>query len=447
MSCSNPDRNSTIDQLALTKLEPQNYVVEYRGVPVGTYETSGFLNEKGEYEYSHVYTYASTNNLTLQAVRRLRFDSKPPYSLQNAESVKYSQPDSVPYESLAITRANGSLTVELQGSDPVTLNEDFTLNEYFGLESWLITTEPPKGSELTLISLDLGNATLSPNTWFVTDSSSEIVAVRSLSQVESVFEKGLNNVQLKSSSDTTGLMLRRAEGETESLSAGVPLTSNSLDLRVPLKGQLERPRQLVMLRLKATFSNGNPGPWQDLLSSAQTLQIGESATRFTSGSWESKTRTESDNASSSSRLMDLAAKAIEGLSEENEKISALVRFTHDFVDYQAASAPSSIFTTLKTRKGDCSDIANLLRALATSSGLQARTVYGLVYDEASHTFQIHAWNEFRLSDRSYRSVDATWDQPYADATHIEFPDAYLHEILYSLEQMSLQVIDLEYAKT
>ena len=294
MSCSNPDRNSTIDQLALTKLEPQSYVVEYRGVPVGSYETSGFLNENGEYEYSHVYTYASTNNLTLQAVRRLRFDSKPPYSLQNAESVKYAQPDSVPYESLAVTRVNGSLTVELQGSDPVTLNADFTLNEYFGLESWLITNEPPKGSELTLVSLDLGRGTLSPNTWFVTDSSSETIAVRSLTHVESVFEKERNSLQLMSSSDATGLMLRPAETDTGSFSTTVPIASNSLDLRVPLEGQLDRPRELVMLKLKATFASGNPGPWQDLLSSAQTLQIGEGATRFISGSWESNMRAESD---------------------------------------------------------------------------------------------------------------------------------------------------------
>ena len=80
---------------------------------------------------------------------------------------------------------------------------------------------------------------------------------------------------------------------------------------------------------------------------------------------------------------------------------------------------ASALETLRTRRGDCTEHAVLLAALARASGVPTRIVTGLVYTEryagASHVFVPHTWVQAWLGDRwtSFDSAEVRFD-----TTHI-----------------------------
>ncbi len=75
---------------------------------------------------------------------------------------------------------------------------------------------------------------------------------------------------------------------------------------------------------------------------------------------------------------------------------------------------------LAAGKGDCTEHAVLLVALARALGVPARGVHGLVYaryDDGQHALYWHAWAEVR-SAGEWIPMDPTFGQPVADATHV-----------------------------
>jgi hypothetical protein len=70
--------------------------------------------------------------------------------------------------------------------------------------------------------------------------------------------------------------------------------------------------------------------------------------------------------------------------------------------------------------GDCTEHAILFVALARAAGIPARPVHGLVYaryGDGADALYWHAWAEVR-SGSEWISMDPTFGQPVADATHI-----------------------------
>jgi transglutaminase-like putative cysteine protease len=75
---------------------------------------------------------------------------------------------------------------------------------------------------------------------------------------------------------------------------------------------------------------------------------------------------------------------------------------------------------LAAGKGDCTEHAVLLVALARSAGIPAHSVHGLVYaqyEDGHHALYWHAWAEVR-SAGEWIAMDPTFGQPVADATHV-----------------------------
>jgi len=75
---------------------------------------------------------------------------------------------------------------------------------------------------------------------------------------------------------------------------------------------------------------------------------------------------------------------------------------------------------LAAGKGDCTEHAVLLVALARALGIPARGVHGLVYaryGDGPHALYWHAWAEVR-SGGEWIPMDPTFGQPVADATHL-----------------------------
>jgi len=75
---------------------------------------------------------------------------------------------------------------------------------------------------------------------------------------------------------------------------------------------------------------------------------------------------------------------------------------------------------LRAGRGDCTEHAVLLVALARAAGIPARGVHGLVYaryEDGADALYWHAWVEVR-SAGEWIAVDPTFGQPVADATHV-----------------------------
>lgn len=75
---------------------------------------------------------------------------------------------------------------------------------------------------------------------------------------------------------------------------------------------------------------------------------------------------------------------------------------------------------LRVGKGDCTEHAILLIAMARALGIPARGAHGLVYaryEDGQDALYWHAWVEVR-SAGEWIAIDPTFGQPVADATHI-----------------------------
>jgi hypothetical protein len=104
-----------------------------------------------------------------------------------------------------------------------------------------------------------------------------------------------------------------------------------------------------------------------------------------------------------------------------------------------ASIPNAL-QVLDMGVGDCNEHAVLFAALARAVGLPARVVAGAVYSEGM--FLYHAWNEVWLGS-GWLSVDPTFDQMPADATHIKLVEGgpEVHDgILRVVGRLSMEVV-------
>lgn len=417
--------------------------MEYKGTPVGTHIATGRVNEHGQYEYTQEFTLASLQNTSLVARHIHRFSLDPPYLLQQATFEKLHSSTATPYETLEVLRSNVGLRV--QGSDlPLDrFLDDYSLEHYLGLEAWLSSEDLASGHKLSLSTIRAEDLSPVEQEWTVERVTPSRIHIRSSQGIRSEYDTTNSIPQLTFSQHPSGLSLRNVEKLPPTLTT----TSAELSrhrIRVALEGELPRPTELSMLELDVKFTQGKPGPWSSLLSPAGTLivstthnlELQETPHRFVSG--------QNSLSTTSRQVQELANSLTNGIHSADKKLAALVEFTHNYVRYKQSNSPQTLATTLDTKSGDCSDIAELLNALAIATGLPSRTVYGLAYDKTSRSFGIHAWNQIRLTDNQLRSVDPTWNQLHADATHIEFPDAYAHEVLASLEHMTLSVVRFEH---
>ncbi len=118
----------------------------------------------------------------------------------------------------------------------------------------------------------------------------------------------------------------------------------------------------------------------------------------------------------------------------------LRRWVFERLDKRPVATIPNAVQVLQMGTGDCNEHAVLFAALARSIGLPARVVAGLVYVDGA--FLYHAWNEVWLGE-AWISVDPTFDQMPADATHIKFveggPEAHA-SLIPLLGRLRIEVV-------
>lgn len=120
------------------------------------------------------------------------------------------------------------------------------------------------------------------------------------------------------------------------------------------------------------------------------------------------------------RIRDAANKALAGETDARPAADRLRRWVTGYLEKVPVASVPNALQVLDMRRGDCNEHAVLFAALARAAGLPARVVGGVVY--ANDGFLYHAWNEVWLGT-AWVSVDPTFDQMPADATHIKLVES------------------------
>jgi len=157
--------------------------------------------------------------------------------------------------------------------------------------------------------------------------------------------------------------------------------------------------------------------------------------------------------SSDERIVAAAHKAVGDETDPWRTAQALRRAVYDLVEeknYEVAMATAS--EVIETRKGDCSEHAVLLAAMARAEGLPSRVAIGLVY--VVGRFIYHMWTQVYI-DGAWRDVDATLPDRDFDAAHIRLATSPMGEGDSLLDlaafaavfgNLKIEIVEKEYVK-
>jgi hypothetical protein len=141
----------------------------------------------------------------------------------------------------------------------------------------------------------------------------------------------------------------------------------------------------------------------------------------------------------------ILAKAREIAGDEKDSlkiVEKLVAWVSDNMEPSYSARLTNALEVLSSLEGDCTEHSVLLVALARATGVPAREVAGLIYsDQPQHGFYFHQWAKVWVGE--WIDVDPTFDQVYADATHIKLSEGDLLEqvkLLPVIGQLSIEVV-------
>jgi transglutaminase-like putative cysteine protease len=117
-------------------------------------------------------------------------------------------------------------------------------------------------------------------------------------------------------------------------------------------------------------------------------------------------------------VVELARELTADAATDRERADRIVEWVYDNLEKDLATNLGTASQVLDRKVGDCTEHALLVTALARAAGLPARQVSGLIYvgDELGF-FGWHAWTQIAIDGR-WVAVDASWDEPTADAAHL-----------------------------
>ncbi|MFP4200400.1 MAG: transglutaminase-like domain-containing protein [Clostridia bacterium] len=109
-------------------------------------------------------------------------------------------------------------------------------------------------------------------------------------------------------------------------------------------------------------------------------------------------------------IIRTANSVTDGLQDREEKVAALLDFTHNHITYDRESPHrnTGALSALNNRAGVCEDYATLFVSLARAAGIESRTVYGYYYSDSRAIWERHAWAQYRDSDGEWTSADPTF---------------------------------------
>ena len=123
------------------------------------------------------------------------------------------------------------------------------------------------------------------------------------------------------------------------------------------------------------------------------------------------------------KIKEKALAIIKGSRDGGEAAEKLAFWVFNNLKKRATASLPSAVDVLATLEGDCNEHSVLFAALARAVGIPTKIAVGVVFLDKA--FYYHAWNKVYLG--KWVSVDPTFGQFPADATHIKFQEGELEE--------------------
>lgn len=134
------------------------------------------------------------------------------------------------------------------------------------------------------------------------------------------------------------------------------------------------------------------------------------------------------------KVRALAEKITTNATNRAEAIKALHLWLLKNIKKRSVVGLPSALETMRKRIGDCNEHATLLAALSRSVHIPCHIVSGLAFLRGQ--FYFHAWNECQIGKKQWVTVDSTWGQLPADATHINFVRGGLSQQMALMQLMN-----------
>lgn len=247
-----------------------------------------------------------------------------------------------------------------------------------------------------------------------------------------------------------GLVLRRQTSD-EALNQGWS-GDTALDLvasaAVPVVRPIEDPRHRRSLRLRLSgVAVGNVPTDDEQVREGSVLTITRPAAGMASYVLPYRDAQHADDLAPTAFLQSdhprVQALAHEIVGEENDALRATLRL-NEWVYRHLRKVPTisipNALQVIDMGEGDCNEHAVLFAALGRAAGIPTRVIAGAVYLDGA--FFYHAWCEVWLG--RWVSIDPTFDQFPADATHIKFvvggPDEQL-AMMDIIGRLGVEVLD------
>jgi len=144
-------------------------------------------------------------------------------------------------------------------------------------------------------------------------------------------------------------------------------------------------------------------------------------------------------------LAEKARSIVGDATDALEVSNRLCAWVHANVRTAYSAQLTNALEVLERLEGDCTEYSVLFIGLARAAGLPAREVAGLIYMAgAPPGFYFHQWAKVWVG--RWIDVDPTFNQPFADATHIKLAEGDLFEqarLIPIIGRIQVEVLDAD----
>jgi len=144
------------------------------------------------------------------------------------------------------------------------------------------------------------------------------------------------------------------------------------------------------------------------------------------------------------RIRRKSTKILEQIQDPDSMVQSLREWVFGYLKKWPVVNFSSALEILDHQEGDCSEHTVLFTALSRARGIPTKVDIGVVYQDGR--FLYHAWPVVHVNGQ-WTSLDPTFNEPVADATHIAFLEndfTNLTELIPVLGQVSIRILNAEY---
>lgn len=420
------------------------YALSLDGRHLGYLHTDNYRDRDGNWVFESEQRFAMNREDSVATISRRTFASAPPHALISAEQLQ-SRGDRL--EGVRIDAdGSGYLARRLpeDGAAPSRLVWQYGLADYLDFELWLATTRPQVGQARSVRTLNFDRLAPVRRTFAVVDLVADGYAIENRAPY-SATRIQLDERFAPTAMTIAGLFDLHLVPKAEALAPRSTLQAASY--HIPTDRRLPNHTAISELQLAIL---GHDAP-QQLFPEAEREADQWTLTLRHNPLANGRPRAEHTEETvhlpaGHPEIRALARDVVAGISDDQARAQALNRFVHEFVTYQPGGESQSVLAVLSSRRGDCTEFADLLTSLARSLDLPARTVFGLAYEDGQEpAFAYHAWNEIFV-DGQWRPFDPTWGLERLDATHIPLPDDESAALMLLTGSVSLtfKVLDVSY---